>query len=199
MQLIEQSWCWEQKPPIDTDQILERAGRTCYKSDPKGDPKEFIKRIIKRGHMSVIEHVSASVRLITSRSVSHELVRHRLCAFSMRSQRYVRSDNIEFIIPEWYDRIMSSQREQFLEYLLRVEDEYNGLIENIGLKPEDARDILPNCTATELVMTANLREWLHIFKLRCSDKALPTTRNLIRLVREGFVQELPYIFNIGDE
>jgi thymidylate synthase (FAD) len=196
MQLIEQSWCWEQKPPIDTDQILERAGRTCYKSDPKGDPKEFIKRIIKRGHMSVIEHVSASVRLITSRSVSHELVRHRISSISQQSQRYVKYNDIAFIIPEWYDRIMSSERELFLEYLSMVETAYSSMINNWNLKPEDARDILPNCTATELVMTANLREWLHIFKLRCSDKALPATRNLMRLVREGFAQELPYIFGV---
>ncbi len=196
MQLIEQSWCWEQKPPIDTDQILERAGRTCYKSDPKGDPKEFIKRIIKRGHMSVIEHVSASVRLITSRSVSHELVRHRLISVSQTSQRYVKYDDIQFIIPEWYNRIMSSQRELFLEYLSMVETSYSSMINKWNLKPEDARDILPNCTATEFVMTANLREWLHIFKLRCSDKALPATRNLMRLVREGFAQELPYIFGV---
>ena len=196
MKLIKQSWCWEQKPPELTDQILERAGRTCYKSEPKGDPKEFVKRIIKREHMSVIEHVSASIRLITSRSVSHELVRHRIASISQQSQRYVKYDDIQFIIPEWYDRIVSSQREVFLEYLLMVETAYNSIINNWQLKPEDARDILPNCTATELVMTANLREWMHIFKLRCSDKALPATRNLMRSVRDGFVQELPYIFGI---
>ena len=196
MQLIKQSWCWEQKPSELTDQILERAGRTCYKSEPKGNPKDFVQRIITRGHLSVIEHASASVRLITSRSVSHELVRHRLISVSQTSQRYVKYDDIQFIIPEWYDRIISSQRELFIEYLSMVETAYSSMINNWNLKPEDARDILPNCTATELVMTANLREWLHIFKLRCSDKALPATRNLMRLVREGFAQELPYIFGV---
>ena len=102
MKIIEQSWEWVQKPELPLE-LIEGAGRTCYKSEEKiteGSAKKFVKRILKSGHESVIEHVSASVRFITNRGLTHELVRHRLCAFSQESTRYVRYDgNMEFIKP----------------------------------------------------------------------------------------------------
>ena len=94
---------------LDGDSILkhiEKVGRTCYKSEDKitsKSAKEFVASLIKRGHESVIEHANVSVRFVVDRGVSHELVRHRLCAFSQESTRYVNYSRkgIEFILPPW--------------------------------------------------------------------------------------------------
>jgi thymidylate synthase (FAD) len=150
--------------------------------------------IFRNGHHSVLEHVSCSLRIKTSRAVSHEIVRHRLCSFSQESQRYVRYDNIEFIIPEWYDidnyQIASSE---FIYFCDHVEQLYQTMLKN-GLKPQEAREILPNCCATELVMTANLREWLHICSIRTTKGVYPQTQSLFFDIRNTFASKLPIFF-----
>lgn len=207
MKIIEQSWQWAQKPimPLET---IEMAGRTCYKSEDqitKESAEKFVRMIIKRGHESVIEHVSASVRFITNRGVTHELVRHRLCAFSQESTRYVNygGDDIEFIRPVWME---ASDQEQaawqdygtpeFIWFLSMGESEtrYKTLLES-GWRPEQAREVLPNSLKTEIVVTANLREWRHILKLRTSNAAHPQIRALMRDCLGGFQEVVPVIFD----
>ena len=155
--------------------IIELAGRTCYQSQGKiteNSHKDFIKFIISKGHESVLEHGIATFRWITSRSVTHELVRHRIASYSQESQRYVKYSNIEFINP--VDREFTQQE---LDNLENVESLYTYLIKSKAT-PQQAREILPNCTKTEIIFTMNFRELRHFLKLRCSKSAHPQIRDL---------------------
>ena len=201
MKIIDQSWEWVQKPELPLE-LIEGAGRTCYKSEEKiteGSAKKFVKRILKSGHESVIEHVSASVRFITNRGLTHELVRHRLCAFSQESTRYVRYDgNMEFIKPVWFDSSTSEQKYLFENACSQAESYYLQLLEQ-KWRPEQAREVLPNALKTEIVVSCNLREWRHIFKLRTSKAAHPQIRALMQDCLVGFKEAIPVLFDdIGE-
>lgn len=201
MKIIDQSWQWEQRPPIDALQILEKAGRTCYKSEDRitsNSDERFISFLIKRGHLSVIEHVSASVRFITDRGVTHELVRHRLAAFSQESTRYCNygGSDIVFIRPVWLANDDASDR--WVTAMEEAEYYYNELLAR-RWTPEKARSVLPNSLKTEIIMTCNLREWMHVFTLRTSPAAHPQMRKLMESCLEGFKDFIPVIFDhIGD-
>lgn len=195
--------------------LLERIGRVCYKSEDKiteDSAAKFIKGIVTRNHLSVIEHCIVTVRFIINRGVSHELVRHRIASFSQESTRfcnYNKQSHVEFIIPHWLDvkegvfsyndLIPGSQNPEqlFLYGLLTAEDAYNALIIS-GKKPEDARDILPIGVKTELVMTANLREWLLVCNLRTAKDAHPNMRQVMSMVLNALQLEYPEIFGIGE-
>jgi thymidylate synthase (FAD) len=178
--------------------MIEQAGRTCYKSEDRindGSAKLFSKMLLERNHESVFEHVSISVRFITNRGVTHELVRHRLCAFSQESTRYVKYDNnMEFIEPVWWDQWSDIQQKIWLNSMINAEKSYVDLMHN-GASPEKAREVLPNSLKTEIVVTANLREWRHIFNLRCSKKAHPQIRILMINCVEEFKSVIPVIFD----
>lgn len=202
MKVIEQKWEWTQKPimPLET---IEMAGRTCYKSEKKITPEsaeKFVRMIIKRGHESVIEHMSASVRFITNRGVTHEMVRHRLCAFSQESTRYVNygGSEMQFVKPVWWkDNPLTiadkTAQVGWKEAMEASEDYYNRLV-GAGWRPEQAREVLPNSLKTEIVTTANLREWRHIFKLRTSKAAHPQMRDLMQSCLVGFQAAIPVLF-----
>ncbi len=167
--------------------MAEEAGRTCYKSEPKGDPVAFLSKILPRGHESVLEHINISAVLTTDRSVTHQLVRHRHCAFSMESQRYVNYNKkgiIQLVKPQFFgDRSLSfSPILLFKGRCQTMVDSYENLIKE-GLPPEEARGLLPNCTATTIAMTANLREWRHIFRMRLDGAAQPQIRSLFTTLK----------------
>lgn len=178
--------------PIDSDYILktlEIIGRTAYQSfdkDPDGSKaKEFIISIIDRGHESVIEHISLTARFIVDRGVSHELVRHRIASFTQESTRYCNYANgkyggeISFIdIRPFMDK---DAADLWTDAMLQAELDYRFLI-NQGCSPQIARSILPNSLKTEVIMTANLREWRHFFKLRCSKAAHPQMRQVANML-----------------
>jgi thymidylate synthase (FAD) len=211
MELIEQSWEWIKKPEGALE-LIELAGRTCYKSEDKitpGSSVNFLRRIKTSGHHSVIEHAVASVRFIIDRGVTHELVRHRLCSFSQESTRYCNygGDHIKFIRPVWLDipcKVYKRHEFQLFEFatveyifidsILVAEEAYKYLLE-LGQRLEQARQVLPNSLKTEIVVTANLREWMHIFNLRCSPAAHPQIRELMISCREGFRKEVPILFD----
>lgn len=194
MKLIEQGYEFIIPPPHNTLQIIENAGRTCYKSESRGNPERFVSMLLRSGHHSVIEHVSASVRIITNRGVSHELVRHRLASYSQESTRYCRYDSaIEFVTPVWINNWNEECRKEFIDACLKAEQSYKVLLENAAT-PEQAREVLPNALKTEIVMTANLREWRHCFQLRCSEMAHPQMRALMRNIRDGFRERVPILF-----
>lgn len=211
MKLIEQSCEWIKKPNLSLE-IIEKAGRTCYKSEDKitsNSAKKFVEMVLKRGHESVIEHVSASVKFITNRGVTHELVRHRLCAFSQESTRYVNygGDDIQFIIPVWSDISLGTYNHTkyiptnwnkndsiFILSCMESEERYKELLK-CGWRPEQAREVLPNALKTEIVTTANLREWRHIFKLRTSKAAHPQIRELMVDCLNMFKKEIPVLFD----
>ena len=197
MQIINQSWEIIQKPDYPL-QIIEKAGRTCYKSENKiteGSAEKFVKMILKSGHDSVVEHVLISVRFITNRGVTHELVRHRLCAFSQESTRYVKYDNnMEFIKPVWWDKWTKEQQDLWTKQMISAEEGYLKLLQT-GARAEEAREILPNSLKTEIVTSANVREWRHIFKLRCVMAAHPQMRQLMISCLKGFQKEFPILFD----
>ena len=205
---------------IDGQAILkkiERIGRVCYKSENniKEDSAErFIKSIITRGHESVLEHVSISVRVICDRGVTHELVRHRIASYSQESTRYCNyskdkfGNELTFIKPCWFkhdakyyldhlyldEKIDVEAEDIWLSSMYLREREYFALLEQ-GSTPEQARSILPNSLKTELVMTMNLREWRHFFKLRCDKAAHPQTREIANMILKEFKDEIPVVFD----
>ena len=181
---------------------LERAGRVCYKSEGniKSDSAEkFLRGIIKRGHESVIEHASVSFKIICDRGVTHELVRHRLAGYSQESTRFCDytagkfGGELTFIKPCFW----SEDNENFLlwkETMARLEKNYFALRQN-GARPEEARSILPNSLKTEIFMTANLREWRHILKLRTDKAAHPQMREIALKIYKILVEKLPALFD----
>lgn len=139
-------------------------------------------------------HAYRTVKFITSRSVTHELVRHRPCSFSQESQRYVRYDgNMEFIKPVWWNKRDPKCYLKWIEDCKCVEQRYRSNIED-GLEPEEARGVLMNDNKTEIIITANLKEWQHLFNLRTSKGAFCQIRPLIKDCQEDFKKELPEIF-----
>jgi thymidylate synthase (FAD) len=198
MRLVEQSWQWLHKPALPLE-LIETAGRICYKSESKiapGTAEKFVKMILSLGHESVIEHVSATIKFVTNRGVTHELVRHRLCSFSQESTRYVRydKDDITFIRPVWWDTMSAEAQKRWRAALENAETAYIKALEN-DFKPEEARELLPHALKTEIIVTANLREWRHMFKLRCSQAAHPQFRALMCDCLQGFAQEIPIVFD----
>lgn len=172
----------------DSDEILRRIediGRVSYRSwdkDPDGSKaKDFVRSLIKRGHESVLEHVSLTAEIFCDRGVSHELVRHRIASFTQESTRYCNYANdkfgneLTFISPA--DYMTETQYHLWLDAMQKAEEAYLDLIKN-GASPQIARSVLPNSLATRVVMTANLREWRHFFRLRCAKNAHPQMREV---------------------
>lgn len=191
MKIVEQSA--ELIDDVDGAAILkkiERCGRVCYQSQPKEDSAEnFVRMLIKRGHESVLEHESLTFRIVTSRGIMSELTRHRLCAFSVESTRYVKYDELTVIKPVGLTNTGEYLWKSETEF---IEKSYRLLIRN-GERPEIARDILPQCTKSELYMTANLREWRHILKLRLSKAAHPAMRELAGMIYDIIKEKIPVI------
>ena len=166
--------------------ITELATRVCYKSEDKmkeGSAEKLIKGIIKSKHFGCLEHVNLTVKFICDRACSHQLVRHRLMSFNQKSQRYCKEDNLEVIKPEGLENTSL-----WLESCRQAENAYAEMIRR-GEKPEVARGVLPNSTATEIYATANLREWRHFFELRCHRTAQRDIRSLaLSLLCQMFTQ-----------
>jgi len=187
-------------------QLIELAGRTAYKSEDRitdNSAKEFASMITKRGHEAVLEHSFMSVKFITDRGVSHELVRHRLCSFTQESTRYCnyskdKFDNqLTFIWPVWYEQEETASA-IWLKSICQSEIDYLVMLEH-GWNPQQARSILPNSLKTEIVVSCNFRELKHIFQLRAISKAAhPQMRNLMIPLYNYCRKELPEIFEMGD-
>ena len=190
---------------MNPDEILksiELYGRVCYKSEDKVTAESaisFIERIIKSGHESVIEHEKITVKIICDRGVSHEIVRHRIASYSQESTRYCNYSQDKFgreltLIKPCFWNEGSTEYKLWLQTMHVIEDNYNRLID-IGAKPEEARSILPNSLKTEIVVTMNLREWRHFFKLRTSMRAHPQMREISISLLNKFKSILPVVFN----
>lgn len=178
--------------------LIEYAGRNCYASQDKiteDSYKKFIHNLIKRGHHSPLEFFDVTVRLVTSRDVMAEITRHRLANFCIESQRYidVSKEGIAFIKPLFADKNPDAYKE-WLHGMQASEELYNSLKNDHGLLNQDARKVLPNSTACVIVMKANIREWLHIFKLRNSDAAYPEMHYLAAMIQKEFEEYFPELF-----
>jgi thymidylate synthase (FAD) len=189
----------------DPLELIETAGRTCYQSNKEGETVKFVQKLIKLGHHSVIEHSAMAVGFTVDRGVSHELVRHRLCAFSQESTRYCKyKDNVTFIIPPWCNISPGIYNEAdmtndcpdsiWFNSMIYSEFEYKKLLSD-GWSPQQARSVLPNSLKTNIVVTANLREWLHILTLRTSSKAHPQMREVMLSLLDQVKSIIPIIFD----
>ena len=184
--------------PVDLLETIEAAGRTCYKSEDKitkDSAARFVGALIKKGHHAVIEFGDITVRFTTNRGVTHELVRHRLFSFAQESTRYVRYDGkMEFIRPVWWETSTPAQRELWEKSMAESEGRYIELLES-GWRAEQAREVLPNSLKTEIVVKGNIREWRHMFGLRCSKKAHPQIRELMLPLLAELKEKLPVVFD----
>ena len=188
--------------PEEILRIIEIAGRTCYKSEHKishDSAKEFIKRIIKSGHESVIEHSFCTVKFICDRGVTHELVRHRLAAYSQESTRYANYSKDRFgseitVIKPCFFKEGSKEYITWLKAMETAEKAYMDLLK-MGATPQEARSVLPNSLKAEIVMSANFREWRHVLKLRCSKKAHPQIREIMIPLLKELHEKVPIIFD----
>ena len=228
--------------------LIEVAGRTCYKSEEKitdDSADRFVEMVTKREHNSVIEHANMTVRFVCDRGVTHELVRHRLAAYSQESTRYCNyKGGVTFIIPPWIDIIpgiwsevhsfgegWSFQREpdeehseyisvqagkkidedrqqidwptdRWLHMMQAAETSYMQMLKEpqehqtpyTPWTPQQARSVLPNSLKTEIVMTTNFREWLHVFKLRTSKAAHPQIKEIMEPLQAECRKRWPAVF-----
>lgn len=166
-------------------QHIEQCGRVCYKSEDKitdDSAEKFVRSIILHGHESVLEHASFSVRFIVDRGVSHELVRHRLASYSQESTRYCNYSGAKFgneitVIEPCFAKPGTDSRRYWELACVYAEKTYFCLLDH-GCLPQEARSVLPNSLKTEVVMTANLREWRHFFRLRTAPDAHPQMREV---------------------
>ena len=198
MRIVQPSVSLEWITPNALEKI-ELAGRTCYKSEDKAGPstaEKFCVMIKQRGHESVVEHAVASFRIVCDRGVSHEIVRHRIASISQASTRYCNyskgkfGGQISVIEPPG---LSEAARNIWIEAMKDAEAAYLYLIQD-GATPQIARSVLPNSLATELVFTANFREWLHFIDLRTSPAAHPQMREIAFMIEEQLINLCPAIF-----
>ena len=204
MNIIDASYKIEKLPSREDMKLIEAAGRVCYKSEERTTDTsfvDFLEQIVRRGHESVLEHSMLTVRFICDRGVSHELVRHRLASFSQESTRYCNySGEVAFIMPCFFKQRLTDTENVYPAYvlwkdaMLSSEDTYKEMLKQ-GASPQEARSVLPNSTKTEVVMTANLREWRHILKLRTSKAAHPQMRELMCPLLDDLKAGIPVIFD----
>lgn len=192
----------DSKKGIDILKSLERAGRVCYKSEDKitdDSCKDFVKRLIKRGHEAMIEHEKISVKIICNRGVSHELVRHRLASWAQESTRYCSYDKNKFgneitvIEPLFFPKNHRTYN-VWKKSCEHSEKEYFELL-SMGASAQEARDVLPNALKTEIIMTANIREWRHFFRLRTAKAAHPQMREITVPMLKEFHEKYPVLFD----
>lgn len=181
---------------------IERIGRVCYKSEDlitDDSAERFVGNILKRGHESVIEHEKISVKMVCDRGVTHEIVRHRVASYSQESTRYCNyqkdkfGNELTFIKPVFWKED-SPEYELWAQTMQNIETQYMQLVA-LGATAQEARSILPNSLKTELVVTMNLREWRHFFRLRTAAAAHPQMREIAGMVLDGFRREIPVIFD----
>ena len=191
--------------PVDGAAILKRleqCGRVCYKSEAKitdTSAPAFVAGIIKRGHEAVLEHCSFTVKFICDRGVSHEIVRHRVASYCQESTRYCNYSKGDFgseitVIKPCFLAENSDGMKEWKSAMRFAEDHYFSLL-NFGCSPQEARSVLPNSLKTEVVMTANIREWRHFLKLRCSPAAHPQMREVALILLEKVHDLIPVCFD----
>lgn len=180
---------------------IERAARTCYKSEDKiqkDSAEKLLKSLVKSGHHSVFEHISVTVKIVCDRGISHELVRHRLCSFSQESTRYANYSKDKFgkeitLIRPFFWSESSEKYQLWLSAMEAAEKTYLKLID-LNATAQEARSVLPNSLKTEVITTANIREWKHIFSLRCHKASHPQMRQVMLPLLDKFYQSFPVYY-----
>jgi thymidylate synthase (FAD) len=203
---------YEIMTPISRDIILkhlERCGRVCYKSEDKiteESASRFVKSLIKNGHEAMIEHFSITVKFICDRGVSHEIVRHRIASYAQESTRYCNYSKEGFggeitVIAPLFLQERTKGWNIWKESCEAAEKAYFDLLD-WGCSPEQARAVLPNSLKTEIIVTMNLREWRHFFKLRAigtTGNPHPQMREIALPLLRDMKQILPEVFGDLEE
>lgn len=183
----------------DAEKQIELAGRTCYKSEDRiteDSAGEFCRRMVGSGHHAMVEHASASFRIITDRGVSHEIVRHRLASFAQESTRYCNysadkfGGEITVVEPPWLNENQRSHWYMACEF---AERRYFTMLK-AGYSPQIARSVLPTCLKTEIAMTTNFREWRHFITLRRAKAAHPQIREIAEYILSVLKIHAPNVF-----
>ena len=177
---------------------IERSGRICYQSEATGSPETFVRRLIKMGHETPLEQASATVEFVCDRGVSHELVRHRLASVNQSSTRYCNYSKAKFgneitVIRPAFWKINSALYADWYRCMVNCEYVYFDLL-SLGATPQEARSVLPNSLKTDIMVTANFREWKHVLNLRCSKASHPQMRQIMLPVLAEFYRRLPVVF-----
>lgn len=206
--------------PISKDGInelsyIEKIGRVCYKSEDRitddgESAKKFVKMLIERKHEAMLEHSSLSVKFIVDRGCSHELVRHRIASFAQESTRYCNYSKDKFgnecsfidlrngIELEANGRLTSGEigiiMHEWFRAMEDAEKHYFNML-NLGATPQIARAVLPNSTKTEIIITANYREWRNFFRLRTAVSAHPQMREITIPLLKELKTKIPIIFD----
>ena len=188
----------------DLEKLIELAGRVCWKSEDRiteGSSDKFIEMLKSKNHVSVLEHGAITVRIICDRGILAELSRHRICSLSVESSRYCSynkdkfSNQVSFIDPRPGFPDMGNERFRIWKEAMQVAEEVYLFLLERGAKPEEARNVLPNSLKTEIVITANPREWLHIFEVRTSSGAHPQMKEIMIPLKNKFIERWPSLFN----
>lgn len=176
------------------EEVIEFAGRVCYRSADKraaGSAAKLITRLIAMGHESPLEHASATFHISgCSRAMTHQLVRHRLLSISQQSQRYVDEKSFQFVTPP---SVPDERREEFRQDMESIRAMYVKW-QGRGLKREDARFVLPNACTSEIVISANFREFRHIFEVRCAPQAQWEIRQACSAMLRELHHHAPSVF-----
>lgn len=184
--------------PIDGEEMLkriERIGRVAWKSEDKaeeGSAPRFVDMLIKAGHESVLEHESITVKFVVDRGISHELVRHRIASFTQESTRYCdyTKGEVTFVRP-----LLDEMEMRTWEEAMRCAEWAYKTLRAKGVSAQHARTVLPTSTKTEVIVTANLREWRHIFRLRTALASHPQMRQVMEPLLQEFKNEVPVVFD----
>lgn len=213
MKIIKPCFRWPHNTAPDGGAILKRiteAGRVAYQSERVGGEEDFVRSLIKRGHESVLEHAIISVIVTCDRGVTHEAVRHRVASYTQESTRYCNYAGDRFGGEITYINIMGGIRRErkmsqlsplqiaeivgeWTEACQDAERHYNRMIE-LGATPEIARSVLNNSTKAQIVITMNMREWRHFFKLRNAPDAHPQMREVAGMLLKAFREIVPVMF-----
>jgi len=200
MKLIEPRVCVESYDSRKIMKNLERACRTCYRSEDlitEESYKTLLKNCINRGHESILEHEKITIRMTCDVGVYKDLTRHRFASFSIESTRYCnygkdKFDNeINFIRPIFADEL--DKFNIWEDTMKTIEDAYMKMVV-AGYKPDEMRMILPHSVAAEVTMTANIREWKHILDLRTKKMAHPAVQQVMIPLLLNFKKNMPEIF-----
>lgn len=183
----------------NAERVIEESARTCYRSlseMTEDSATNLIRKLVASGHHSVLEHATASFRIVCDRGVTHELVRHRIASFSQESTRYCnyslqRFDHgLSVIQPP----IKSEEAKRVWERAMLDAEKAYMLMIQYGERPEIARSVLPTGLKSEIVMTCNLREWRLVLSLRLAPTAHPQMREIMEQVSRTLVQTCPHVF-----
>lgn len=190
----------------DAEKLIERAGRVCWRSEDRvgeDSSTRFLKMLMGKNHLSVLEHASATFLITTDRAIANEIVRHRTGKFSQESTRYCNYEKkgLRFITPVELEHLATDPTygpyDEWKAACCIAQNAYESMLRH-GCKPENARSVLPLCLATDLVVTMDFRNWLHFLELRTANAAHPDMRKVAKLIQEELRHIAPTIFGSND-